>query len=416
MSGKVIVVGGGVVGASCAYELALRGWRVTVLDASRVGGGCSHGNCGYVCPSHVYPLARPGTIAATLPLVFKRNSPFAVRARLDLSLLAWFNTFRRCCTEAQVEATMGALHDLLAAGKTRYEEVIRAEGIDAEYEQKGCLFISKDEAHLDHFEADNRRMKERFGYGARRIDGRSLAAMEPALREGLGGAWVFDCDAHLRPDRYMAGLRAALLRRGVRVCERTRVTGIEGAHGRATGVMTKTGRVEADAIVVATGVWTPELARSIGARLPIVPGKGYSVTVEGARGLAQHPMVFEQHRVAVTPFRGAVRIGSTMEFAGFDATIRDARLRLLTESASLYFKEPVRATREGAWFGWRPMVPDGRPFIDRAPRYQNVVVAAGHSMIGMSTGPGTGQVVAQLLSGEAPVFDPAPFRIGRRMG
>lgn len=416
MSGKVIVVGGGVVGASCAYELALRGWRVRLLDASRVGGGCSQGNCGYVCPSHVYPLARPGTIASTLPLVFRRNSPFAVRARLDLPLLAWFNAFRRCCTEAQVEATMGSLHDLLAVGKARYEEVIRAEGIDAEYEQRGCLFISKDESHLEHFEADNRRMTERFGYGARRIDGRALAALEPTLREGLGGAWMFDCDAHLRPDRYMAGLRAALLRRGVVVCEGTRVVGIEGGHGVATGVATEGGVLEADEIVIATGAWTPGLERGIGARLPIVPGKGYSVTLAGAGSLAKHPMVFEQHRVAVTPFRGAARIGSTMEFAGFDASIHDERLRLLTDSASLYFKEPVRATREGAWFGWRPMVPDGKPFIGRAPKYRNVMVAAGHSMIGMSTGPGTGRVVAQMLSGEPPAFDPGPFRIGRRMG
>jgi D-amino-acid dehydrogenase len=240
---RVVVIGGGIVGASCAYELALRGHRVTLLDQGSVGGACSRGNCGYVCPSHVYPLARPGAIAATLPLIFRRNSPFAIRPRLDLPLLAWFNAFRRHCRDDAVEATMGALNDLLWAGKRRYEEVMAAEGIAADYEARGCLFISRDESHVDHFEADNRRMLARFGFGARRLSGADLCAMEPALREGLGGAWFFECDAHLRPDLYMSGLRSALLRRGVTIAEHCPALALDGRGRRATHVETPAGGV-----------------------------------------------------------------------------------------------------------------------------------------------------------------------------
>jgi D-amino-acid dehydrogenase len=408
-----VVIGGGVVGASCAYELSLRGVQVTLVERGEVGRGCSHGNCGYVCPSHVYPLARPGAIARTLPLMFRRNSPFKVRVRADLALLGWFAAFRAACRDEVVERTMPALNALLWSGKERYEAVMAAEGIDAEYTRDGCIFISRDREHLEHFEGDNRRMMERFGFGARRVDGAELAAMEPTLREGLAGGWLFECDGHVRPDRYMAGLRRALLRRGVQIVEHGEARALVG-EGRRAGVLeTARGEHRADAFVIAAGAWTPMLHEMMGVRPRIVPGKGYSVTVRGYKAGPRIPMVFEQHRVALTPFEGGLRVGSTMEFAGYDTTIRKERLRLLTDSASLYLKEAIGPTGEGAWFGWRPMSPDGRPYIDWVPRWENVVVAAGHSMIGMSTGPGTGRLVAEMVTGQTPHIDPEPYRLGR---
>lgn len=414
--GRAVVIGGGIVGASAAYELSLRGWGVTLVDRAGVGSGCSHGNCGYVCPSHVFPLAKPGAIRATLPLIFRRNSPFAVRPRLDLGLLAWFLRFARCCTPEGVERTSVALDALLKSGKRRYEAVLKAEGFDAEYAPRGCLFIHEHEEHFEAFASDNRIIQERFGVGARRVDGRELVAMEPALRDGLAGAWYFECDAHLRPDAYLRGLREVLIRRGVEIregCEVTDLSPATPAGRRAQRAGTGAGDIEGDAFVVATGAWTPRLSRVIGAHLPIVPGKGYSVTFKDPPVRVGRSMVFEAHRVAVTPFESGLRIGSTMEFAGYDESIRASRLDLLTDSASLYFRERVPRTSEGAWFGWRPMVPDGRPYVDRAPRWDNVWVAAGHSMIGMSTGPATGQLVAEMVAGESPHLDPAWFRIGR---
>jgi len=412
--GKVVVIGAGVVGASCAYELSLRGWNVELIDRSGVGAGCSRGNCGYVCPSHVFPLAKPGAIRSTLPLLFRSNSPFAVRPRFDLHLLAWFARFAASCRPELVEQTSHALHALLQSGKLRYEEIIAAEHIECEHEPKGCLFIYNDVHHLDAFNAENETIRARFGFGARRIGGDELAAMEPTLRPDLAGAWFFECDGHLRPDRYMSGLRNVLLARGVTLRESCELIDLApGAAGRAARAVTNQGEIEADAFVIATGAWTPNLSNLIGVRPPIVPGKGYSVTLANPPFRPERSMVFESHRVAVTPFHTGLRIGSTMEFAGYDDSIRRERLQLLTDSASLYFRQPIPPTAEGAWFGWRPMVPDGRPFIDVVPRWNNVWLAAGHSMIGMSTGPATGRLVAELVGGETPHIDPAPFRLGR---
>lgn len=411
--GRVVVVGGGVVGGSCAYYLAKAGWAVELVDRGGFGAACSHGNCGYVCPSHVFPLAKPGAIASTLPLMLRRNSPFMVRPRLDLHMLAWFARFASCCREDLVRETSVALNELLWSSKRCYESIIAEEGIDCDWTDGGCLFISMDEEHLEHFEPINAEIRARFGFGAERWDGRMLTSREPTLRDGLAGAWYFACDAHVRADKFMRGLGSALRRLGVTIHEGREATGLVGENGRGRTLETTTGPISADAFVFATGAWTPLLARSLGTRLPIQPGKGYSFTTRRPRACPTYPMIFEQHRVAVTPFREGFRVGSTMEFAGYDESIRPERLALLRDSAKLYFREWTDEPMEETWFGWRPMTPDGRPFIGFTEHRGNVLVAAGHNMIGMSTGPGTGRLVAELLSDDEPHINPAPFRLDR---
>lgn len=412
-SGRAVVVGGGVVGASTAYYLAKKGWTVELVDSARVGGACSKGNCGYICPSHVFPLPKPGAIRSTLPLALKRNSPFAIRPRLSWDMFAWFAKFAGNCRADLVHETSIALNDLLQSSKQRYEEMIADEGIDAEWEDRGCLFVYETQEHLHHFTPANDEIKRRFGFGADLLDGKHLTAMEPTLRDGLAGAWFFRCDAHIRSDSFMRGLRDVLVRRGVTIREHCAARGLSGTGGRATALDTAQGEIAADAFVFATGAWTPHLSKAIGVKLPIQPGKGYSITSERPANCPTYPMIFEEHRVAVTPFRTGFRVGSTMEFAGYDESVRPERLRLLRDGAKRYLRDWRDATREETWFGFRPMTPDGRPFVDRSPRWANVMVAAGHNMIGMSTGPGTGRLVAEMLSGETPHFDPGAFRIGR---
>lgn len=413
-TGRVCIIGAGVVGASSAYWLARRGWEVTLLDRGRLGGACSHGNCGYICPSHVFPLAKPGAMASMLPLLLRPNSAFKIRLRFDPALWGFLARFAASCHDTNlVHQSAQALHDLLIASKRDYQEMIRDANIHAEWQALGCLFISRTPHHLDAFEAANREIQVRFGYSATRLDGRALAAKEPMLRDDLAGAWYFDCDAHIRPDRFMSGLHAALQRMGVRVLEHCCATAFEGDTSRAHRVLTDQGPIDADAFVVATGAWTGQLSGLVGCRLPIEPGKGYSLTFTRPANTPTHPMIFEEDRVAVTPFDSGFRLGSMMEFAGFDDSIRPQRLRVLTSVVPTYFKDLRLPQEPEPWFGWRPMTPDGRPFIGPSPRWSNVTIAAGHNMIGMSTGPGTGRLVAELVSADKPSLDPSPFRLDR---
>jgi len=413
MPQHVVVVGSGVVGAFAAYHLARGGWRVTVLDRGAFGRGCSHANCGYVCPSHVLPLAVPGAVGATLRTLFQRNSPLKVRPATVLANLGWFLNFARRCTERQMLTTGVAIQALLAASRQQFADVIESEKLDVEWETKGLLFVFRSAGAFEHYTATDALLRERFATPARRLEAAELMALEPALLPGCAGGYLYEGDAHLRPDRLMSELRRVLVGLGVEVRENTPVTGFRVANGIATAVETATGDIPADAVVVATGAWTPQLNRALGARVPILPGKGYSLTMPRPAVCPTYPLIFEEHRVAVTPFTSGYRLGSTMEFAGYDATLNRARLGIITDAAKLYLRDPLAEPVQEEWWGWRPMTPDGLPVIDRAPAAGNVLIAAGHNMLGLSMAPATGRLVAELLAGVPTHIDPSPYRLAR---
>jgi D-amino-acid dehydrogenase len=410
----VVVAGGGVIGTACAYYLAKAGRRVTLLDRGRVGGGCSHGNCGYVCPSHVLPLAAPGAVGTTLKTLLRRNSPLKVRPGFLLANLGWFLRFARRCNVADMLAAAAGIHALLNSSRALYVGLLAAEGIDCEWDTHGLLFVFHTKAAFDQYADVDELLRERFALPAERYDADALLALEPALKPGAAaGGYLYRTDAQLRPDRLMTEWRKVLDRLGVEVHEGCELTGFVRDGGSALAARTTQGDIPASAFVVATGAWTPLLNDRLGCRVPIVPGKGYSVTMPRPAVCPAYPMIFEEHRVAVSPFRSGFRLGSTMEFAGYDATLNRDRLRLLRDAAVVYLRDPGGDVVEEEWWGWRPMVHDGKPVIDRSPAMANVVIAAGHGMLGLSMATGTGKLVAELLTDEKPHVDPGHYALGR---
>jgi D-amino-acid dehydrogenase len=411
-SGHVVVIGGGVIGAACAYYLSRAGRAVTVVDRGRFGMGCSHGNCGFICPSHVLPLAAPGAILPALRSLFARRSPFAIKPRFDLGLWRWLLKFALRCNRRDMLTAGHAIQALLSSSRQLYDEWMRTEPLDCEWQPRGMLFVCRSRHAMDHYAATDHLLRREFDLPAQRYDGDRLTELEPALKPGLAGGWLYPGDAHLRPDKLMSGLRRVLESRGVKILDNHEVTGLLRDGSSARAVRTSGGDIEASAFVVATGAWTPLLAGILGYRAPIQPGKGYSITMPRPGRCPVLPLIFEEHRVAITPMESGYRIGSTMEFAGYDATLNRDRLALLRESARLYLHEPECEPIEEEWYGWRPMTADGLPIIDRAPVLRNVWIAAGHNMLGMAMAPATGRLVAELVTGEAPHIDPRPY--GRR--
>ena len=193
-----------------------------------------------------------------------------------------------------------------------------------------------------------------------------------------------------------------------------RFSGFAATNGRAVvGADRRKGEMTADLFIVATGAWTPLLNHQLGCRIPIQPGKGYSLTMPRPSVCPQIPLIFPETRVAVTPFQSGYRLGSTMEFAGYDESIRPERLQLLKDGASPISASPTASRSRRQWFGWRPMTYDSLPIIDRSPKYENVLVAAGHNMLGLSMAPATGKLVAEMVNGTTPHIDPKPYRVGR---
>jgi D-amino-acid dehydrogenase len=408
-----VVIGGGVIGAGCAHFLNRASWQVTVLDKGAFGQGCSHANCGFVCPSHVLPLCVPGAIGPALKAMFTPNSPLRIKPRFDLSLWSWLYRFARRCNERDMMEAGRAIQALLNSSRSLYETLITEERLDCEWEARGLLFVFGEHAALDHHGHTAELLKTSFGLTSERYDDTALNELEPAIKPGLAGGWLYPCDAHLRPDKLMVSWRQALEKRGVIVRENCELQGFAGDGGKARAALTNQGEVPADAFVVATGAWTPLLARHLGCKVPIQPGKGYSITMARPACCPSHPLVFEERRVAVTPMQSAYRLGSTMEFAGYDPSLSRARLDLLRNGARPFLREPFGEPVQEEWYGWRPMTYDGKPIIDRSPVLANVLIAAGHNMLGLSMAPATGKLVAELLSGEKPHIDPGQYAVSR---
>lgn len=411
--GRIVIVGGGVIGAACAYYLSRDGWKVTIVDRGEFGKGCSHANCGYVCPSHVLPLATPGAVGQTLKAMLSRNSPFKIKPRLSWSLLSWLWRFARRCNIHDMLRSAVGIQALLKSSRQRYDEWLRDEFLECEWDTHGLLFVFRSSEAMQHYAETDHLLREHFDMPAKRIDGSALTQLEPALKSGLAGAWHYETDAHLRPDRLMASLRNFLETHGVEIRERCHALSVTKSRRKAISLETSLGSLHGDTFLFATGAWTPLLSKHLGCRVPIQPGKGYSITMTRPSICPAYPLIFEEHRVAVTPMQTGYRIGSTMEFAGYDDTLKRARLDLLREGAAHYLHEPLGNTLQEEWYGWRPMTTDSRPIIDRSPAYDNVWIAAGHNMLGLSMAPATGKLIAEMLGKRTPHIDPEPYSARR---
>jgi D-amino-acid dehydrogenase len=410
---RVIVVGGGVIGVACAYYLAKTGRHVTVVDRGVLGMGCSYGNCGFVCPSHVLPLPGPGAIRKAVAAMIRRNGPLAIKPGFNFSLWSWLLKFARRCRKDYMLEAGRARFALLQSARCLYDELVAEESLDCEWETRGLLFLFLHGEIMEEFGRTVELVREHFGIEAKRYNGDEVLALEPAVKPGLAGGWHYKGDAHLRPDKLVRAWRRVLERLGVEIRENTEVRGLVRDGCRASAVETNDGAMPADAVVVATGAWTPFLNRELGCRIPIQPGKGYSITMARPSICPSIPVIFEEHRVAAAPMQSGYRLGSTMEFAGYDTSLAPERITLLRDAAVHYLQEPHGEPVLERWYGWRPMTFDGIPFIDRSPAMENVYVAAGHNMLGVSMAPATGKLVAELIGGETPHLEPQPYSFAR---
>ena len=413
----MVVIGGGVVGAACAYYLNLSGWQVTVVEQKQFGSGAAHGNCGYVCPSHILPLPGPGVIRKTMKAMVSPDSPFSIKPRFDLSLWSFLFQFARHCNQKDMLAAGVTLQKMLNSSQALYEELFSTEPLDAEWQKSGILYPFLHQAGMEHFAENNQLLQEHFGHSAERYDGDEVSKLEPALKSGMAGGWYFRGDAHLRPDKLMSSWKTLLESRGVSILEYHEFQGFSKGgstkSGRPSCAKTTKGDVEGDAFVVATGAWTPLLNQHLGCRVPIQPGKGYSLTMARPKCCPRIPLIFEEHRVAVTPWPSGYRLGSIMDVAGYAESLHPKRIEMLRAGASHYLHEPTAEPVVEQWYGWRPMTPDSLPIIDRSPTMDNVFIAAGHNMIGVSMATATGKLITEMLNGTPTHVPIGPMSIKR---
>lgn len=412
---RVAIVGGGVIGLATAWALTRRGAAVTIVEPGPPERAASFGNAGWVCPSLADPVPAPGLTAQSMKWMLRPDSPLHIAPRPDPGFLRWLAAFWRHCNAEAFRAGFEATARLGANALPLYDRM-RADGVAFEEHRTGILFVYRDPATMRADYAHLGAIAEAGMEVPPLMDGAALHALEPALRPDLAGGWWAREERSVQPATLVAGLTAWLEERGA-VFLRASATGLTGANGRVGAVETDAGRLSADQVVVAAGAWTPRVLKGTGVRAPIEAGKGYHLDyAPPPPGLPPigRPLYLHELRLAVTPFYGRLRLAGTMEFSGLNDRVRPERAAALPRAMA----EAVPGWPEGTaglapWVGPRPMTPDGLPLIGRAKGWSNLVLAAGHAMLGVTLAASTGDAVAELLGGNPPEvlrpFDPARF-------
>ena len=403
-SKSVCIVGGGIIGLCTAWYALERGHRVTVLERNAPDrDGCSFGNAGMIVPSHFIPLAAPGMVGMGLRMMRNPRSPFYIRPRLNRDLLHWGVNFARNANAAHVSRSAPLLRDLNLASRSAYEEL--AERFDDVFDltKRGLLMLCKTNHALEE-EAKTAAVGRELGIPADVLTPQQAAERDPHIRMDIAGAVHFPMDAHLSPHRFVAALTDALQSGGADLRWQTEVTGWQTRGETIEAAQTNRGDIQADEYVLAGGSWSPGLAQGLGLRLPIQPGKGYSVTLPHPSHLPELCSILVEARVAVTPMGESLRFGGTMEMAGLDETINAPRVQGILDSIPRYFPDfgPDELRDLPVWRGLRPCSPDGLPYVGRFGKWRNLTAATGHAMMGVSLAPITGQLVADVVSGDTP--------------
>lgn len=407
----ILIVGGGVIGLSTAYYALRRGLRVTVLERGPVDRDCcSLGNAGMIVPSHFIPLAAPGAVSQALRWMWNPASPLYIQPRLDWDLLTWGLRFLRAANHRHVARSAPLLRDLSLASRALFEEFSRLPDTDIGLVSRGLFMLCKTAHGLDEEVVTARRARD-LGIPAEVLDSRQLAEREPDIAMDVAGAVLFPKDCHLTPEPFMRALLRHITAMQGTLHWETSVQGWHTDRGAVTRVRTNRGEFTADEFVLCGGSWTPETARGLGLRLPLQAGKGYSLTLPQPRRLPRTCAILTEARVAVTPMGSTLRFGGTMEIAGLNTAINPRRVQGIIDAVPRYYPEFQPADFSGIqpWCGLRPVSPDGLPYLGRSRRYRNLILASGHAMMGLSLGPITGQLVAEVLAGDTPSFDLALF-------
>ncbi|MNQ09884.1 D-amino acid dehydrogenase small subunit [compost metagenome] len=409
---KVSIIGGGIIGLCSAYYLAKEGYEVVVFDKSDMNDGCSYGNAGMIVPSHIIPLAQPGMIAQGIKWMFDSQSPFYVKPRLSMDLMKWGLQFYKHANLKHVEKAMPALCDLSLLSKELYQDFAK-ENNSFFYEEKGLLMLYKTDKTAEEIHHEGK-LAEELGLEVDFLSKEDVSKLETGTATNVIGGVHYKSDAHVYPQKFMQFLKEQLSQLKVQIHPLTTVNDFVLKNNTVTEIITDKGNFATDEVVLATGSWSPHIAKKLNVNISILPGKGYSFTLKDQNHKPSIPSILCEGKVAVTPMNKDIRFGGTMEITHTnDTKINQNRLQGIVNSINDFYPDlKIEIPKEeDTWFGFRPCTPSGMPIITRDKKLKNLTLVTGHAMMGLSLAPATGKIVTEIISGKTTSVDMQMFQL-----
>ncbi|HWI21328.1 MAG TPA: FAD-dependent oxidoreductase [Baekduia sp.] len=406
---RVVVAGAGLIGLCTAWELARAGAHVTVVDSGSAGGATSSGATGWIVPALSAPLAAPGSIAQGARLMLRRDRPFFIAPRASLDLARWLIAFRRSATPDRYAAATAVLTAINQRTLELYDG-LAATGVEFEMHGGGLTFLGLSEELLDMTE--QRFINMGYADNIERLSGAEIREREPMVAPIVAGAVHARPERFVRPETLNRGLADALAGHGAELVENS---GVRGLRRQANEWIVELGDrdIPADRVVVAAGIWTNDLLRNLGIRLPLQPGKGYSLTTRSSSPPPNNALFFVEAMIGISPFENAVRLAGMVELTGMDRSIKPRRIEALRAAARRYLDGWDPGEEQVQWAGLRPLTPDGLPIVGAVPGQEGLFLATGHGMIGLTLAPSSAALLAPVVLGGDVPAELQPLRVGR---
>lgn len=405
----VLILGGGVIGVTSAYELLKDGHQVTLVEREEdVALGTSFGNAGMIAPGHAFAWASPKAPKVLLRSLWSGDTALRYRFRLDPAQWAWSLRFLRECTAERALTNTRRKHRLCTYSQAVLKEIAAESGVQYDQRETGLLYFHRTQETLERG-IRNMKILRDLGQAQEILDRDGIARLDPALapvRDQIAGGIYSKTDQTGDSRLFTKGLADIIRAKGGTIRLGTTAKAFEIDGDRVTGVVTDKGRLTADIYVLATGVWSPQLVRGVGMKLPIYPVKGYSLTFPiGDDHIA--PIVGsvdEDSLIAYSRFGNRLRVTATAEVAGYDASHKPSDFEVMTRKIKSLLPNSADYTRPSRWAGLRPMTPEGTPIFGTG-RYRNLYLNVGHGHVGWTMSCGSARITRHLIAGRKPEID-----------